>query len=608
MAAAGRPLARGLERPGPGGRHRRHPAPRRRCRVARARGPHRGALAVGSRCRRPPRARRSGASQIRPARRALRPRQEACDRRRRDRRSRQLRGASPRLRRERATHGVSRSSRLSAERCRPARAGRKRRRLSCSHREGRREAAQPLAGGCAGAARRRARAALGTERRRRRTRPGRGTEKGRMSEPAIIRPDKQTFLAEESPFEAMMELFDHAAKLLNLDRGLYKVLRNPEKQIIVSVPIFRDNGEVEVYTGYRVLYNTSRGPAKGGIRFDLNVTLEEVKALAAWMTWKCALVNIPFGGAKGGVVCDPATMSMAELERVTRRYTSSIIETLGPDSDVPAPDVNTNERVMAWIMDTYSMHKRHTVTAVVTGKPVEMGGSLGRREATGRGCMIVTREALAKLAMSLKGTRVAVQGFGNVGSVAADLMAKEGAIIVAVSDKSTALYNPKGLDIQDLIKWVKEHRQLAGYTKAETITHEQVLTLDCDVLIPAATENVITRKNAPHIKAKIICEGANGPTSAAADKILEDKGVFVIPDILANAGGVTVSYFEWVQDRGGYFWDEETVNRRLESIMTRSFHEVMAIVEKHKVSTRIACYMLAVDRVAAMHRLRGMYA
>src|SRR5438034_11282441 len=268
-----------------------------------------------------------------------------------------------------------------------------------------------------------------------------------------IRPDKETFLAEENPFEAMMERLDHAAHLLNLDPGLYKVLRNPEKQIIVSVPVLRDSGELEVYTGYRVLYNTSRGPAKGGIRLDLNVTLDEVQALAAWMTWKCALVNIPFGGSKGGVVCDPTTMSMAELEKVTRRYTSSIIEVLGPDSDVPAPDVNTNERVMAWIMDTYSMHKRHTVTAVVTGKPVEMGGSLGRREATGRGCMIVTREALTKLDMSLKGTRVAVQGFGNVGSIAAALMAQAGAIIVAVSDKSTALHNPKGPDLQELLRW-----------------------------------------------------------------------------------------------------------------------------------------------------------
>jgi len=423
----------------------------------------------------------------------------------------------------------------------------------------------------------------------------------------VIR-DKDTLLAEENPFEAMMERFDHAAKLLSLDPGLYKVLRNPEKQIIVSVPVLRDNGETEVYTGYRVLYNTSRGPAKGGIRFDMKVTLDEVKALAAWMTWKCALVNIPFGGAKGGVVCDPSTMSMGELERVTRRYTASIIDTLGPDSDVPAPDVNTNERVMAWIMDTYSMHKRHTVTAVVTGKPVEMGGSLGRREATGRGCLFVTREALGKLGMSLKGARVAVQGFGNVGSVTADLMSKEGAIIVAVGDKSGGLANPKGLEVADLIKWVRERRQLAGYPKADPISNDDLLLSDCDVLVPAALENVITRKNAPHIKAKIICEGANGPTTAAADKVLEDKGIFVIPDILANAGGVTVSYFEWVQDRGGYFWDEETVNTRLEKIMVRSFSDVYSLATRHKVNTRVAAYMLAVDRVAAMHRLRGMYA
>jgi glutamate dehydrogenase (NAD(P)+) len=437
-----------------------------------------------------------------------------------------------------------------------------------------------------------------------------------MSEPAIkseahragIRPEKDTFLAEENPFEGMMERFDHAAKILALDPGLYKVLRNPEKQIIVSVPVLRDNGELDVYTGYRVLYNTSRGPAKGGIRFDLNVTLEEVKALAAWMTWKCAVVNIPFGGSKGGVVCDPASMSMGELERVTRRYTSSIIETLGPDSDVPAPDVNTNERVMAWIMDTYSMHHRHTVTAVVTGKPVAMGGSLGRREATGRGCMIATREALARTGRSLKGARVVVQGFGNVGSVAAELMAKEGALIVGVSDKTGGVYNPKGVDIADLLQWTRKHHQIAGFTNGEAVTNERLLTLACDVLVPAATENVITRKNAPHIKATIICEGANGPTTAAADEILEKQGVFVIPDILANAGGVTVSYFEWVQDRGGYFWDEATVNQRLESIMTRSFAEVMAMADRHKVSNRIACYMLAVDRVAAVHRLRGMYA
>ena len=305
---------------------------------------------------------------------------------------------------------------------------------------------------------------------------------------------------------------------------------------------------------------------------------------------------------------DPTRYSLDQLERITRRYTAEIIEFLGPERDVPAPDVNTNERVMAWIMDTYSMHHRHTVTAVVTGKPVEMGGSLGRREATGRGCMIVTREALAKLGMSLKGARVAVQGFGNVGSVAADLMAKEGAIIVAVSDKSGAVHNPQGLDIPGMLTWVKEHHQLAGYPKGEPIGKDALLTVECDVLVPAATENVITRKNAPQIKAKIICEGANGPTTAAADEILEKKGIFIIPDILANAGGVTVSYFEWVQDRGGYFWDEDTVNRRLESIMVRAFNEVAATAEKYKVNTRIASYIVAVDRVAAMHRLRGMYA
>src|ERR1700682_5547067 len=315
----------------------------------------------------------------------------------------------------------------------------------------------------------------------------------------LVRPDKDRFLNEENPFEGMMSRFDRAAELLDLEPGLYKVLRHPEKQIIISVPVMMDTGEVEVFEGYRVLYNTSRGPAKGGIRFDLNVTLDEVKALAAWMTWKCAVVNIPFGGSKGGVVCDPSTMSNPELERVTRRYTSAIIEMLGPDSDVPAPDMNTNERVMAWIMDTYSMHKRHTVTAVVTGKPVEMGGSRGRRAAPGGGYMTVTREALAKLGMSLKGARIAVQGFGNVGSVSGDLMAKAGATIVAVSDKSTALHNPQGLAVQELRRWVRERRQPAASPRADTTPHDQLLVVDCDALVPAATENVITRKNAPHI-------------------------------------------------------------------------------------------------------------
>jgi len=424
----------------------------------------------------------------------------------------------------------------------------------------------------------------------------------------IIRPDKDTFLSEENPFEAMMSRFDYAAEKLNLERGLYKILRHPEKQIIVSVPVPRDNGEIDVYTGYRVLYNTSRGPAKGGIRFDLNVSLDEVKALAAWMTWKCAVVNIPFGGAKGGVICDPTTMSIGELERLTRRYTSAIIETLGPDSDVPAPDVNTNERVMAWIMDTYSMHKRHTVTAVVTGKPVAMGGSLGRREATGRGCMFMTREALKRLGMPMCGAKVAVQGFGNVGPVAAHLLQQQGATIVAVSDKSGGLYNASGLDVPDVLKWAAEKKLLSGYAKAEAISNEQLLTLPCEVLLPAALENVITSANAGDVQARIICEGANGPTTAGADKILEEKGVFVIPDILANAGGVTVSYFEWVQDRGGYFWDEDTVNQRLERIMVTSFDEVATMASRNGVSNRIGAYMLAIERVAAVHRLRGLYA
>jgi len=424
----------------------------------------------------------------------------------------------------------------------------------------------------------------------------------------LVRPDKDSFLDEENPFEAMMSRFDKAAELLDLEPGLYKVLRQAEKQVIVSIPVMRDSGEVEVFEGYRVLYNTSRGPAKGGIRFDLNVTLEEVKALAAWMTWKCAVVNIPFGGAKGGVRCDPLAMSGAELEKLTRRYTSGIINMLGPDSDVPAPDVNTNERVMAWIMDTYSMHVGHTVTAVVTGKPVELGGSLGRREATGRGCMIVTKEALKHLGKPVKGTTVAVQGFGNVGSVAAQLLAREGCKIVAIGDRSVSLYNKSGIDIDDAIAYVKKHKNLEGYNKGDLITGAELLTLDVDVLLPAALENVITTRNAAEIKARIICEGANGPTTAAADSILDENGVFVIPDILANAGGVTVSYFEWVQDRGGYFWPEDLVNERLETIMKRSFHDVLDLSRQSRVNMRTAAYMLSISRVASVHRLRGIYA
>ena len=405
-----------------------------------------------------------------------------------------------------------------------------------------------------------------------------------------------------------MSRFDRAAELLDLEPGLYKVLRHPEKQITISIPTLMDNGEVEVFTGYRVLYNTSRGPAKGGIRFDMQVTLEEVTALAAWMTWKCAVVNLPFGGSKGGVVCDPFKLSAGELERLTRRYTAGIIATLGPDSDVPAPDVNTNERVMAWVMDTYSMHMRHTVTAVVTGKPVEMGGSLGRREATGRGCMIVTKEALKHLGMPVQGTTIAVQGFGNVGSIAAQLLQREGCKIVAISDKSGGYYNKGGIDLSEAFAHVKQHRGLDGFRGGDQISNEDLLTLDVDVLLPAALENVITSKNASKVRARVICEGANGPTTAGADSVLDEKGIFVIPDILANAGGVTVSYFEWVQDRGGYFWDETTVNNRLTEIMTRSFNDVLQLSKQHKVNMRTAAYMLSISRVATVHRLRGIYA
>lgn len=424
----------------------------------------------------------------------------------------------------------------------------------------------------------------------------------------IVRPDKDRFLNEENPFEAMMSRFDRAAELLDLEPGIYKVLRHPEKELTVSIPVLMDNGEVEVFTGIRVLHNTSRGPAKGGIRFDMNVSLDEVKALAAWMTWKCAVVNIPFGGAKGGVICDPLKMSVGELERVTRRYTSGIISVLGPDSDVPAPDVNTNERVMAWLMDTYSMHVGHTVNAVTTGKPVEMGGSLGRREATGRGVMFSALQALEHLKMDVKGATVAVQGFGNVGSTAAMLLAEQGCKVVAISDRTGGWHNPKGIDVADAIAYVRKNKTLDGYGKGDAITNEQLLELPVDLLVPAALENVITTKNAKNVKAKVIVEGANGPTTAAADTILDEKGIFVVPDILANAGGVTVSYFEWVQNRGAYYWDEQTVNDRLKKIMVDSFASVLNLSQQHKVNMRTAAYMVAISRVATVHRLRGIYA
>ena len=418
----------------------------------------------------------------------------------------------------------------------------------------------------------------------------------------------QPALDEENTFDAMTARLDRAAAQLDLDPGIYRILRQPERQLTVAIPVLMDNGAIEVFTGHRVLHNTARGPGKGGIRFDTRVTLDEVSALAAWMTWKCAVVDVPFGGAKGGVLCDPFSMSSGELERLTRRYTSAIIDVLGPDSDVPAPDVNTNERVMAWIMDTYSAHAGHSVPAVVTGKPLALGGSLGRREATGRGCMIVTREALAHLGMPLKGATVAVQGFGKVGSVAAQLLARVGCRIVAIGDRTGARHDARGIDVIEAAAWVRKHGTLEDYLEGDRITNEELLELDVDVLVPAALENVITTRNASRIRAKVICEGANGPTTADADAILEGNGIFVIPDILANAGGVTVSYFEWVQNRAGFSWTEDVVNDRLEEIMVRSFSDVLDLSQNRGVGMRTAAYMLALRRVAAVHELRGVYA
>jgi glutamate dehydrogenase (NAD(P)+) len=413
---------------------------------------------------------------------------------------------------------------------------------------------------------------------------------------------------ELNPLENAMRQFDEASAALKLDPGIVSIIKNFRRATIVNLPIQMDDGTFKVFTGYRVQHSISRGPGKGGIRFHPDVTLDEVEALAAWMTWKCAVVNIPFGGAKGGIACDPSKLSRNELERLTRRYTADLADIFGPESDVPAPDVNTNERVMAWIMDTYSMHHRHTVTAVVTGKPVVMGGSLGRREATGRGCMICTKQALKHLDMPLKGARVVVQGFGNVGSITAELLQAEWCVIVGVSDVSGGLHNPKGISVKDVLAWQEEHRYVTGYADADPVTNEEMLALDCDVLVPAALENVITARNADAVKARVIIEGANGPTAAGADEILDRKGVFVVPDILANAGGVTVSYFEWVQDRGGYFWTEEVVNSRLTDIMVNSFDNVLAVSRKYGVNMRIGAYALAIDRVAMVHRLRGLYA
>jgi glutamate dehydrogenase (NAD(P)+) len=413
---------------------------------------------------------------------------------------------------------------------------------------------------------------------------------------------------ELNPWLAAEARFDEAAARLGLDDGLCKVLRMPSKEIIVHIPVQLDDGRLEVFTGYRVQHSIARGPAKGGIRFAPDVTLDEVRALAAWMTWKCAVVNIPFGGAKGGVICDPALLSEGELERITRRYTAELIDFLGPEKDVPAPDMNTNEQTMAWVMDTYSMHMRHTVTAVVTGKPLELGGSLGRAEATGRGCMLVTLQALKRFGLEPASTRVVIQGLGNVGGMAAKLMHARGFKIIAVIEVDGAVHNPSGLDIPRLLEHRTQTGSILGFPEAEEIGHDEALYLECDALLPAAKENVITSRNAGKIRARILCEGANGPTTPAADAILADIGVFVIPDILANAGGVTVSYFEWVQDRQGYFWNEELVNSRLEELMVTNFDHVISYAGKHAVNNRIAAYMLAIDRVAVAIKLRGIYA
>jgi glutamate dehydrogenase (NAD(P)+) len=413
---------------------------------------------------------------------------------------------------------------------------------------------------------------------------------------------------ELNPWESQAALFNEAVEHLKLPAGLANMLRLPSKEIILHIPVQMDSGELEIFTGYRVQHSIARGPGKGGIRYAPDVTLDEIRALAAEMTWKCAVVNIPFGGAKGGVVCDPKQLSLGELERITRRYTAELLDYLGPERDVPAPDINTNEQVMAWIMDTYSMHVRHTTTAVVTGKPVELGGSRGRRDATGRGCMVVCDEALKKFKMARDRTRVIVQGFGNVGSEAARHLYQEEYRVVGVAEVDGGVYDASGLDVISLMEYRQEHKTLVGFPGAETVDSRDLLLYDCDILLPAAKENQITSENAGKLKCRILCEGANGPTTPEADEILDQRGIFVIPDILANAGGVTVSYFEWVQDRQGYFWTLNEVRQRLDEIMRFGFYDVMTFAEKHGVRPRIAAYMLAIERVASAVRLRGIYA
>lgn len=412
----------------------------------------------------------------------------------------------------------------------------------------------------------------------------------------------------DNPFESMMARFDKAAEMLNLEKGVYEYLQKPVKQVIVSIPIQMDNGEIKVFEGYRVIHDNILGPSKGGIRYTPDVTLDEVKALASWMTWKCAVANIPFGGAKGAIKCDPSKLSKIELEKITRRYTANMLSVFGPDTDIPAPDMNTNEQTMAWIMDTYSMHMQKTVTDVVTGKPLIIGGSLGRFEATGRGVMITTLEAMKKLNIKPQEANIVVQGFGNVGSVSADLLEENGCRIIAVSDISGGYYNKNGIHIEEAIRYVRKNKTLDGGNFGDKITNEELLELECDVLVPAAKEDQIDRNNAPRLKTRLIVEGANGPTSADADEILREKEIMVIPDILANAGGVTVSYFEWVQNRLGYYWDIEDVHRRHDRMIKEAFDNVYSMAGEYKTTMRLGAYIFAIDKVAKTLKLRGIYA
>ena len=410
-----------------------------------------------------------------------------------------------------------------------------------------------------------------------------------------------------NPWAVAQQQFDLAAEHLKLDPGIRQVLREPRRALTVTFPVKMDDGTIRVFTGYRVQHNLGRGPAKGGIRYHQNVSIDEVKALAMWMTWKCAVVGIPYGGGKGGVIVDPKKLSLKELEALTRRFTTEISVLIGPERDIPAPDVNTNAQVMAWMMDTYSMHAGYTVPGVVTGKPISLGGSEGRNEATARGAVYTVVDAAAHLGMDLTKCTVAVQGFGNAGSIAARLIRDEGATVIAVSDTGGGILNREGLDIDRVIGWKKEHGTVAGFPGSEPISNDKLLEVKCDVLIPAALENQISAANAGRVKAKIVAEAANGPTTPEADAILHDNGVFIIPDILCNAGGVTVSYFEWVQDLNRDHWSEAVVNAKLKEIMDRSFGEVLAMSLLEEVNMRTAAYLVAVKRVADTTALRGLY-